>query len=47
MIKASKLTKIYKLEEVETVALSETIGIENLKINRFDFCPNISYAILG
>jgi hypothetical protein len=31
----------------ETVALSETIGIENLKINRFDFCPNISYAVLG
>ena len=31
----------------ETVALAETIGIENLKINRFDFCPNISYAILG
>lgn len=31
----------------ETVALAETIGIGNLKINRFDFCPNISYAILG
>lgn len=31
----------------ETVALSEAIGIKNLKINRFDFCPNISYAVLG
>ncbi len=31
----------------ETVALSEIIGIENLKINRFDFCPNISYAVLA
>lgn len=30
----------------ETVALAETIGIRNLKINRFDFCPNISYAVL-
>jgi Macrocin-O-methyltransferase (TylF) len=30
----------------ETIAVLETIGIKNLKINRFDFCPNISYAIL-
>ncbi|MEY4503777.1 MAG: hypothetical protein RL154_69 [Pseudomonadota bacterium] len=30
----------------ETIAICETIGINNLKLNRFDFCPNISYAIL-
>jgi len=30
----------------ETVAVLETVGINKLKINRFDFCPNISYAIL-
>lgn len=30
----------------ETVALAETVGIRNLKLNRFDFCPNISYVIL-
>lgn len=30
----------------ETIAVLETVGIKNLKINRFDFCPNISYAIL-
>jgi hypothetical protein len=30
----------------ETIAVLETVGIKNLKINRFDFCPNISYAVL-
>ncbi len=30
----------------ETVALFESVGISNLKIQRFDFCPNISYAVL-
>jgi hypothetical protein len=31
----------------ETVALAEVIGINNLKVNRFSFCPNISYAVLS
>lgn len=30
----------------ETLALMETIGINNLKIERFPFMPQISYAIL-
>ena len=31
----------------ETVALSEVIGIGNLKIQRLDYCPNVSYAVLS
>lgn len=30
----------------ETVAVHEIVGIHNLKINRFNFSPNISYSIL-
>lgn len=31
----------------ETIALAEAVGINNLQINRFEYCPNISYAVLG
>ena len=31
----------------ETIATLETINITELKLQRFSYCPNISYAIIG
>lgn len=31
----------------ETIAVLETIGLNNLRVQRFDFEPRISYAVIG